>query len=115
MRESKILLLIFLAAALQYCCSTKNIAAAKEPAVSYQTDIAPIMQSRCSPCHFPDKGKVKPLDTYTAVKTNFTNIIKRVQLAKEDARFMPFKSKKEPLSDSLIAVFKKWQQQNMPE
>ena len=90
--------------------SDKNMT---EPKVSYVTDIAPIIAERCSPCHFPG-GKKLFLDTYAAVSENFDDIIRRVELPVDAEGFMPFKSKKEPLSDSLIHVLKVWKSQKMP-
>ena len=102
---------------LQFCSSGRTVAAskadAKEVPVSYEADVAPIMVDRCTPCHFPDGGKKKFLDTYAAVSNNIDDIIFRVELPQDSARFMPFKNKKEPLSDSMIAVLKTWRQTGM--
>ena len=105
---------------LPFCTSTKKGQAnahdsAKPGAISYQKDILPIMQARCTPCHFPEQGKKKMLDTYGAVKNNLDDILTRIQLPPGDEKFMPFKSKKEPLSDSLVMVFKQWKNLGMPE
>ena len=86
----------------------------KEPAVTYSADVAPIIQERCTPCHFPESGKKKFLDTYAAARDNIDSILYRVQLPKDHPKFMPFKSKKEPLSDSLINVLKLWKAQEFP-
>ena len=86
-----------------------------EKKVSYNTDIKPIIENSCTPCHFPPKGKKEPLENYTHVKEHISNIITRVKLTKDDRRFMPPKNKKPALNDSLIAVLVKWQKQNMPE
>lgn len=83
--------------------------------VSYAKDVAPILIDRCTPCHFPDGGKKKFLDTYTAVSTNIDDIIYRIELPADSSKFMPFKSKKPPLSDSLIQVFKLWKETGMAE
>jgi hypothetical protein len=101
---------------LPYCKTTKKaIGESKTSPVRYTADIAPIMMDRCTPCHFPESGKKLPLDSYAAVKTNINEILMRVQLPKEDPKFMPFKSKKEPLSDSLIMVLKLWKETGMKE
>ncbi len=82
--------------------------------LSWQTDIAPVMEIHCAPCHFPDRGgQKKPLNTYQAMKENVDAVLFRVQLAPTDEKFMPFRSKKEPLSDSLIQVIKLWRDQGM--
>ena len=101
---------------LPYCTTTKNAAGKnmQEPSISYVADVAPILQTRCTPCHFPDQGKKKFLDTYVAARDNIDSIVARVELPISHPKFMPFKSKKEPLSDSLINVLKLWKTQNFP-
>ena len=100
---------------LPFCTTSRKARGGKNEArVSYTTDVAPVMQVHCTPCHFPDGGKMKFLDTYTAVSNSIDDILYRVQLPSDSTRFMPFKSKKEPLSDSLIQVFKLWKSQQMP-
>ena len=101
---------------LQFCTTTKNAAGKnmKEPAVTYVADIEPIIKERCTPCHFPESGKKKFLDTYAAARDNIDSILFRVQLPTTHPKFMPFKSKKEPLSDSLITVLKNWKAQDFP-
>jgi len=113
----KKLILFFVVAsifALQFCSTTKKAAGKNIPMLSYQKDISPVIQAHCSPCHFPETGKKKFLDTYTAAKDNIDSILYRVQLPPDNPKFMPWKSKKEPLSDSLIQVFKLWKSQGMP-
>jgi len=100
---------------LQNCGSSKKVNKAKGPTVSFEKDIMPIMQSRCTPCHFPPDGRKKPLNTYDAVKANITDIIARVKLPQSDNGFMPWKNKKPALSDSMINVLVEWQKQNMPQ
>ncbi len=98
---------------LQNCSSSKK--AAKTPVVSFSKDVMPVMQASCTPCHFPSAGRKEPLNTYDAVKNHIADIIVRIKLPQSDARFMPWKNKKPPLSDSLINVFVEWQKQNMSE
>jgi len=113
-------LVILIAGALflQFCSSSRSTASSvkknmEADIVSYESDIAPIMHARCTPCHFPDGGKKKFLDTYAAVSDNIDDIITRIELPADSARFMPFKSKKEPLNDSLVMVFKTWKETGM--
>lgn len=79
-----------------------------EVLVSYTKDVEPIMVKYCTPCHFPETGKKKLLNTYTSTRDNIADIVSRVQLPQSDLKFMPYKLKKEPLSDSLITILKKW-------
>ncbi len=105
-----VLFLLLGCLALQFCATGKRSTAAKmsKPVPGYAEDVAPVMKAHCSPCHFPDGGKKKFLDTYAAVRDNIDEIIYRVQLPRDSMRFMPFKGKKEPLSDSLIQVLREW-------
>ncbi|MGG9964286.1 hypothetical protein [Ferruginibacter sp. SUN106] len=101
---------------LQNCGSSKKASkTATAMAVSFDKDVMPIMQSRCTPCHFPPDGRKKALNTYDAVKANIADIIARVKLPQTDNGFMPWKNKKPALSDSLINVLVEWQKQNMPQ
>lgn len=86
-----------------------------DPTVFYETDIKPIMLRSCTPCHFPENGKKKMLDSYEATLNNIVDIINRVQLPSEERKFMPFKSKKKPLSAEEIALFKTWYNEGMTE
>ena len=110
-------LLLVGAVFLQFCSSSRSAADSKSKAdattVTYANDVAPIMVDRCAPCHFPDGGKVKFLDTYGAVSNNIGDILERVGMAPHEEGFMPFESKREPLSDSLIMVLKTWQASGM--
>jgi uncharacterized membrane protein len=99
---------------LQYCkpaFTNKN----KEPLISYNKDIQPLMLQRCTPCHFPEQGRKEMLNTYETTKTHLNDIIHRIQLPEDDKEFMPFKSKRTPLNKEEIELFKSWLAQNMPE
>ncbi len=96
-------------------CSSSKKAAASVSVLSFEKDILPIFQASCTPCHFPPDGRKEPLNNYDAVKKNFTEVMNRVKLPVTDNKFMPFKSKKPALTDSLIHVLEQWQSQNMPQ
>lgn len=117
MKYSLLLLTLCTLLILPFCTTTRKAAGDKkktEPLLSYSADIAPILQDRCAPCHFPNGGKRKFLDTYAAVADNYDDILYRVQLPVDSSGFMPFKSKKAPLNDSLIQVLRLWKAQQMP-
>ena len=116
--KNQILYLLFfvLVLVLPFCTTTKKAAGGKlaVPAYTYTADVSPIISTRCTPCHFPEQnGKKKALDTYEGVSTTIDDVLYRVQLPHDDPKFMPFKSKKEPLSDSLIMVLKLWKDGGM--
>ena len=100
---------------LQFCTASRSAASGKTDGtmVSYANDVAPILQAHCTPCHFPDGGKMKFLDTPAAVEANIDTILARVQLTPGTDGFMPFKSKKEPLTEVQIQVLKKWKATGM--
>lgn len=98
---------------LQFCKSSQK-ATSKKNVISYTQNIAPIIENSCTPCHFPEQGKKKMLNTYDAVKENIEDILRRVQLADTDKEFMPFKSKKPALSNEQIELLKGWVKQKMP-
>ena len=100
---------------LQYCTPSKKAAKSEDATISYANDIKPIMERSCTPCHFPEKGRVEMLDTYEKTKSHVNEIIKRVELPKDERGFMPYMSKKTPLSKAEINLFKTWLSQDMPE
>jgi len=114
------ILMLFVFLTLQFCktteVSTKKYNDLKEEArISYSADILPIMRQKCTPCHFPPHGKKKMLDTYTSTKENIDDILARVQLDENHKDFMPFKSKREPLTESEIKLLKEWISTGMSE
>jgi hypothetical protein len=111
-RNSTLFLFTFSLLGLIGCKSTEKTSSDSEKpmaqTVSYETDIKPIMMRSCSPCHFPEKGRKKHLDTYEAVSGSVSQIIKMVSLDPSDEHFMPYESKKQPLSEQEIELFKTW-------
>lgn len=103
--------------ALTVACSKKvaptTTDAAKEeytgPKVTYSTDVSPIISRSCTPCHFPEmRGKKLPLDSYAAVKSSLAEMIRRVELPKDNLKFMPYDHKKQDLSAEEIEMLKNW-------
>lgn len=90
-------------------CAKKNSATSSAKAVptNYTTDIMPLMQAKCSPCHIPSKGgKKASFETYESAKKYGAEILARVQLNPTDRGFMPMKHDKLPEAE--IALIKKW-------
>lgn len=103
---------ILTATLFAYCSSSRK--AASTSAVNYVADIQPLVESKCAPCHFPDKGGKKlALDNYHALSLNINEVIRRIQLNPGEKGFMPMKHDK--LSDSAINVFKAWAVAGTPE
>lgn len=117
-----VLLTFCFSLSLHYCATPKEQVTAQEykmpvaqvdTKVSYADHIQPLMENSCTPCHFPEKGKKKLLDSYAAVTENIDEIIYRVSLPTDSTEFMPYKSKKLPLSANEIQILIKWRDQGM--
>ncbi|MBK6938197.1 MAG: hypothetical protein IPH18_15995 [Chitinophagaceae bacterium] len=99
---------------LVYCNPAKKAAKATVKS-TYANDVSSLMMSNCSPCHIPaNGGKKKPYDSYTNVKADIDEIIKRIGMNPGEKGFMPMR-RTTRLSDSVIAVFKKWKEDGMVE
>ncbi len=111
--------LLLLSITIVFCKTPRKTASSASgnhaPMISYEKDISPIMVRSCTPCHFPEEGKKKLLNTYEATKGNIVDILNRIQLPVSDIKFMPFKSKKAPLTTAEIKLIKDWATQNMPK
>jgi mono/diheme cytochrome c family protein len=113
MKKTSVLLSMICATTIfQFCSSTKNQAKAV-PKVTYIGNVESLMQTHCTPCHFPPKGNKKPLDTYAAVKDEIGEILESIQKNPGEKGFMPMKHPK--LSDSTIKVFVQWQKDGLLE
>lgn len=111
MKKISVLLLLMGAVVLQYCSTSKN--AAKTNIITYAANVKPLMETHCTPCHFPPKGNKKAYDNYTAVRTDIDSILNRVNKNPGEKGFMPFKHPKLP--DSTINVLVQWKNKGMPE
>ena len=83
--------------------------------VTYSGDIQPLMMESCSPCHFPAKGKKEMLHTFAATVKHMDDIIYRIQLPTDSTEFMPYKSKRDPLTAEQIQLFLDWRDAGTPE
>lgn len=95
-----------LAFVLANCSGSKK--AAGVPKLNFEADLKAVVMTECAPCHIPAKGgNKKPYDNYANVKTDIDEIIRRIELNPGERGFMPMR-KTTRLSDSTIALFKKW-------
>lgn len=105
--------------AVQSCKTTQSTAATpepeSEPLISYAADIRPMMITSCTPCHFPENGRKKMLDTHAATKETINDIVRRVELGEDEAGYMPFRSKRPALTAEQVSTLKKWAKQGFPE
>src|SRR3954469_8699372 len=98
-------ILLFLSAGLIIAACTRKSAPASSSIakVTYTAGVMPILQNSCTPCHYPSQGgKVTSFEGYDAVKSNIDQMITRVQLDPSNPKFMPFRSKKPPLTPAQI-------------
>lgn len=95
----------------QFCHSSKKVVVSNK--VSYASQVQPLIQASCSPCHIPPQGRATALNTYEAAKTHIDSMITRVQMNPSDKGFMPMRHPK--LSDTAIAVLVQWKQTGLSE
>ncbi len=114
MRKYFILITIVTAALVLANCGSSKKAVAAIPKLTYETNMQAVITTNCSPCHIPAKGGNKrPYDNFTNVKTDIDEIIRRIDLEPNVRGFMPMKGAK--LSDSVIAIVKKWKADGLLE
>ena len=81
---------------------------------TYSGDILPMLQAKCTPCHLPSKGGNKAnFENYEVAKKYGTEMLARVIKAPTEKGFMPRMNPK--LSESEIAVIRKWGEQGLLE
>lgn len=108
-----IILAILAITVFAFSCSKKTIAA-KNPPMTYATNVKTIIQSKCTPCHIPANGGNKEaLDSYAGVKEHIDDIIHRVQLPPTEKGYMPLREA--PLTAEEITTLKKWKDEGAGE
>ncbi len=101
------IVLIFAACAKKTTPTQTAAEPPKTKATSFVTDVQPLIQAKCSPCHLPSKGGFKTsFETYAAAQKYAAAMVVRIEKNPGESGFMPFKQTK--LSAEEIAVFKKW-------
>ena len=114
----KLSFVLILAVITVFAACSKKASPGKTPKViptNYTTDIVPLMQAKCSPCHLPTKGGRKAnFENYEGAKKYAADMLTRVILNPGERGFMPFKSPQK-LTDGEIAVIKKWIDQGLLE
>ena len=110
MKQSAILLsLAIIVTFFTYCGGSKKAQATTQQApdkLTFDANVLPLVQSKCSPCHIPGQGNKAPYTTAEAVQKDIDDIITRIELHPGERGFMPMRH--ERLSDSAINVFKQW-------
>ncbi|MBL0183084.1 MAG: cytochrome c [Chitinophagaceae bacterium] len=108
-------LIIFVSCAKKTGPANSSAAEAPKPkATSYTTDVLPLLQARCTPCHFPSKGGNKAnFETYATVSKFGAAMLERVQKNPGERGFMPMRNPK--LSEAEIATIKKWVEGGLAE
>jgi cytochrome c553 len=95
----------------QFCSHSKKLAA--PVAMNYQTNVLPIIQASCTPCHIAGKGNKKSLDNYLAAKDNVDEMLARIQKSPTEKGFMPAMHDKLP--EPTIAVIANWKKAGLLE
>lgn len=107
---------LILFAVIVFTACTKKASPGKtvEKTTTYSTDIVPLLQAKCTPCHLPSKGGNKAnFENYEGAKKYSTAMLERVMLNPGERGFMPFKHAKLPEAE--IAIIKKWIDQGLTE
>ena len=111
----KILFVLTLIIITVFVACTKKASPGKTVVyTTYNTDIMPLVQAKCSPCHLPSKGGNKAsFETYESAKKYGADMLTRVMKNPGERGFMPFKHDK--LSEAEIAIIKNWVDQGLLE
>ena len=80
---------------------------------TYIADAKPIFVNSCTPCHLEGGGNPNKWDDYASAKGKINVILDRVQRESTAQGFMP--KGKEKLSDTDIAILKKWMDDGLLE
>ena len=81
------------------------------PAVTYVSNIRPVISGSCTPCH--TGGSQINLTVYANAKGRIGEIIRRISLPQGESDFMPREGSK--LSTTKIELFEEWQSLGSPE
>lgn len=102
-----ILIITVISTAFFAACTKKASVGKTVKTTTYTTDIMPLIQAKCTPCHLPSKGGFKAnFENYEGAKKYGAEMLVRVMLNPGDRGFMPFKHDKLPAEE--IALLKKW-------
>ncbi|MEP7238366.1 MAG: hypothetical protein ABI685_10890 [Ferruginibacter sp.] len=106
----KTLAVLMLAAITIFAACSKKSNAGKTAKViptTFNVDISPLVQAKCTPCHIASKGGRKgDFENYESAKRYAAEMMDRVVLNPGQRGFMP--QKHEKLAEAEIALIKKW-------
>jgi uncharacterized membrane protein len=99
--------MIILAFLIFAACSKKASPGKSTAKATTFADVQPLMQAKCSPCHYPSKnGNKASFETYASAQKYAADMITRIEKNPGDRGFMPFRNPK--LTEAEITVFKNW-------
>ncbi len=109
---------LILAVMFSNCGSSKKSTTATGTApahadITFERNVLPVIQSRCSPCHIAGQGKKTPLDQYGNAKSDIDDMINRISKQKGEHGFMPMRG--ERLAENEIQILKDWKAQGLVE
>jgi hypothetical protein len=106
MKENLLVLMLTVFTVFAACSKKSNPGKTAKP-TTYTTDLVPLIQAKCSPCHLPSKGGFKAnFENYEGAKKYGPDMLTRVMLNPGERGFMPFKHDKLPAEE--IAIIKNW-------
>lgn len=79
--------------------------------ITFDTDIKPLIQQKCSTCHTSGNGLI--YTDYNTSKSLVDEILRRIQLTSSDGDFMP--KNRIPLSNTQINLIKQWKTDGLLE
>ncbi|HNU89191.1 MAG TPA: hypothetical protein PKJ94_12905 [Ferruginibacter sp.] len=109
-----VILIVFVSCAKKTNPSSATTEAPKPKATSYTVEVLPLLQAKCSPCHFPSKGGNKAnFESFASASKFGAAMLDRIQKNPGERGFMPMRNPK--LSETEIATVKKWVDGGMVE
>ncbi|HMU09929.1 MAG TPA: cytochrome c [Ferruginibacter sp.] len=100
-------LIVFVSCSKKTNPTASTTEAPKPKVTSYTAEVLPLLQAKCSPCHFPSKGGNKAnFETFASASKSGAAMLERIQKNPGERGFMPMRNPK--LSDAEIATVKKW-------
>ena len=107
MKKASIILSLLVITCFAACSKKSNAGKSKVKYTTYTTDVMPLIQAKCTPCHLPSAGGNKAnFEGYETAKKFSAEMLDRIVLQPGQRGFMPMKHEK--LAEAEIAVFKKW-------
>lgn len=101
----------FIAGGVVSCKKEEEVVA---PKITFEKDIKPIVQTRCTPCHLAGGANPNKWEEYAQAKAKVATILDRIQRTPGSAGFMPRNATAQIPAEE-IAKIKQWQADGLLE